>query len=134
MAKKWTAAEEKYLLENYGKVPMAELADRFAVTRKAISAKLDKLREAYGIDPVGARERMQSKLGRTTGVSASGHRPPSPGGAVPRPIQLIDAIKHPAAEQVLPVQPPAGKVFTGSYVKTEKGWQPIYTSKDHVKS
>lgn len=134
MAKKWTAAEEKYLLENYGKIPMAELADRFAVTRKAISAKLDKLREAYGIDPVGARERLQTKVGKPTGLSASGHRPPAPGGAVPRPIQLIDAIKHPSAEHSIAIQPPVGMVFTGSYVKTEKGWQPIYSNKDRVKS
>lgn len=134
MAKKWTAAEEKYLLENYGKVPMAELADRFAVTRKAISAKLDKLREAYGIDPVGARERLQAKIGKPTTVSPSGHRPPAPGGAFPRPIQLIDAIKHPQADQVVSPQPPAGQVFTGNYVKTDKGWQPIYTKKEHVKS
>ena len=61
MAKKWTPSEEKYLLDNYGKVPMAELADRFGVTRKAISAKLDKLRQAHGIDPVGARERAAHK-------------------------------------------------------------------------
>jgi hypothetical protein len=134
MAKKWTAAEEKYLLENYGKVPMAELADRFAVTRKAISAKLDKLREAYGIDPVGARERMQTKIGKPVSVSQSGHRPPAPGGAIPRPIQLIETIKHPSAEHALPIHPPAGMVFTGNYVKTEKGWQPVYTSKERIKS
>ena len=29
MAKKWTPSEEKFLLDNYGKVPMSELADAY---------------------------------------------------------------------------------------------------------
>jgi hypothetical protein len=133
MAKKWTPAEEKYLLENYGKVPMAELADRFGVTRKAISAKLDKLREAHGIDPVGARERAQQKSGGRPSLSASGHKPPTPGGAIPRPVALIDAIKHPQIE-TLEAEPPTGKVISGNVIKTDKGWQPIFVDKSRVSS
>ena len=131
MAKKWTAAEEKFLLENYGKVPMAELADRFGVTRKAISAKMDKLRQAHGIDPVGARERAAHKAGRTS--SAAGMRPPQPGGAVPRPVHLIDEIKRPEAREV-EASAPSGKVQSGMVVKTEKGWQPLFIDKKRVTS
>ncbi len=132
MAKKWTPAEEKFLLDNYGKVPMAELADRFGVTRKAISAKLDKLREAHGIDPVGARERAQQKSSKH-GLTASGDRPPSPGGAIPRPIQLIDVIKNPQSDTIN-AQPPEGMVQTGVVVKTEKGWHPVFVPKTRTQS
>jgi hypothetical protein len=128
MAKKWTPAEEKYLLENYGKVPMAELADRFGVTRKAISAKLDKLRQAHGIDPVGARERASQKAGKP---AIGGGRAPQPGGAVPRPIQLIDQIKHPKADTIA-ADAPAGKVQSGIVVKTEKGWHPVFVDKKRI--
>jgi biotin operon repressor len=130
MAKKWTPAEEKYLLENYGKVPMAELADRFGVTRKAISAKLDKLRQAHGIDPVGARERAIQKTGKPV---MSGARPPQPGGAVPRTMQLIDQIKHPKVD-TLPTEAPAGKIPSGIVVKTDKGWHPVYIDKKRITS
>jgi len=130
MAKKWTPAEEKYLLENYGKVPMAELADRFGVTRKAISAKLDKLRQAHGIDPVGARERAVQKPGKPP---ATGARTPQPGGAVPRPVQLIDQIKHPKSE-AMQVDAPEGKVPSGIVVKTDKGWHPVFVDKKRITS
>lgn len=131
MAKKWTPAEEKYLLENYGKVPMAELADRFGVTRKAISAKLDKLRQAHGIDPVGARERAIQKTGKTP-MPSSG-RAPQAGGAVPRPIQLIDQIKHPKTD-TMSADTPEGKVPAGIVVKTEKGWHPVFVDKKRITS
>ncbi len=131
MAKKWTPAEEKFLLDNYGKVPMAELADRFGVTRKAISAKMDKLRQAHGVDPVGARERAAQKVGKSVGTS--GVRPPQPGGAVPRPVALLDEIKAPP-EDSLDVRTPEGKVRSGLVVKTEKGWHPVYLDKKRVSS
>jgi hypothetical protein len=131
MAKKWTAAEEKFLLDNYGKVPMAELADRFGVTRKAISAKMDKLRQAHGIDPVGARERAAQKTGKPGAMP--GVRPPQPGGAVPRPVALLDTIKRPAVDTI--EQPsPEGMVPSGVVVKTEKGWQPVFIEKKRITS
>jgi len=129
MAKKWTAAEEKFLLDNYGKVPMAELADRFGVTRKAISAKMDKLRQAHGIDPVGARERAAQRTGKPTFIP--GVRPPQPGGAVPRPVQLLDQIKPPQMEN-LNVPSPEGMVPSGVVIKTDKGWQPVYIDKKRI--
>jgi len=131
MAKKWTAAEEKFLLDNYGKVPMAELADRFGVTRKAISAKMDKLRQAHGIDPVGARERAAQKTGKP-GI-LPGVRPPQPGGAVPRPVALLDQIKRPQIE-TLEGTVPDGMTSSGLAVKTEKGWQPIFIDKKRITS
>jgi len=131
MAKKWTPAEEKYLLDNYGKVPMAELADRFGVTRKAISAKMDKLRQAHGIDPVGARERAAQKAGK--GGSISAVRAPQPGGAIPRPVAVLDRIKHPGAD-TLNVPAPKDTVPSGLVVKTEKGWHPIFLDKKKVTS
>lgn len=131
MAKKWTPAEEKFLLDNYGKVPMAELADRFGVTRKAISAKMDKLRLAHGIDPVGARERAAQKTGKP-GLMG-GARPPQAAGAVPRPVPIIDEIKHPQGE-TLAANPPEGMAPAGLVVKTEKGWQPIYLDRKKASS
>jgi hypothetical protein len=131
MAKKWTPAEEKFLLDNYGKVPMAELADRFGVTRKAISAKMDKLRQAHGIDPVGARERAAQKSGKTGAMNAS--RAPQPGGAVPRPIQLLDEIKKPLGE-TLEASSPDGAVPSGMVIKTDKGWHPIFVDKKRISS
>ena len=131
MAKKWTPAEEKFLLDNYGKVPMAELADRFGVTRKAISAKMDKLRQAHGIDPVGARERAAQKSGKTGVMTSS--RAPLPGGAVPRPIQMMDEIKKPGVE-TLEAPSPDGAVSSGMVVKTDKGWHPIFIDKKRISS
>ena len=131
MAKKWTPAEEKFLLDNYGKVPMAELADRFGVTRKAISAKMDKLRQAHGIDPVGARERAAQKSGKPGMMG--GTRPPQPGGAVPRPVPIIDEIKHPHVETV-EAHPGEDKVSSGLVIKTEKGWQPVLLDRKKVQS
>lgn len=128
MAKKWTPSEEKFLLDNYGKVPMSELAERFGVTRKSISAKLDKLRAAYGIRPVGARDRggpepLQVKAPAPT-VSPR-----------PAPVRLTRPRK--------PVRstPPTESVDTGAYgskvpsglfIKTEEGWKPILMDKDKV--
>jgi len=131
MAKKWTAAEEKFLLDNYGKVPMAELADRFGVTRKAISAKMDKLRQAHGIDPVGARERAAQRTGKPAVVP--GVRPPQPGGAVPRPVALLDQIQQPQADEVNG-EPPEGMVPSGVVIRTEKGWQPVFLDKKRITS
>jgi hypothetical protein len=128
MAKKWTPSEEKFLLDNYGKVPMAELADKFGVTRKAISAKLDKLRQAHGIDPVGARERAAQKTGRP---SVPGSPPPSPGGAIPRPLPKREELKVPRLE-TLESPPPANMVASGMVVKTEKGWHPLFVEKKKV--
>jgi hypothetical protein len=131
MAKKWTPAEEKYLLDNYGKVPMAELADRFGVTRKAISAKMDKLRQAHGIDPVGARERAAQKTGKPGAMP--GVRPPQPGGAVPRPVPILDQLKEPQMETIESAVP-EGMVASGVVIKTENGWQPLFVDKRRVTS
>jgi biotin operon repressor len=128
MAKKWTPSEEKYLLENYGKVPMAELADRFGVTRKAISAKLDKLRQSHGIDPVGARERAGHKTSR---LSATAAKVPQPGGAVPRKIPTLGEITAPDVE-TLSAAEPAGMALSGMVVKTDKGWHPLFVDKKKI--
>ena len=128
MAKKWTPSEEKYLLDNYGKVPMAELADRFGVTRKAISAKLDKLRQAHGIDPVGARERAAHKEGR---YKSQASRVPQAGGAVPRKIPPVGEITAPAVE-TLEVADPTGKARSGMVIKTDKGWHPVFVDKKKI--
>lgn len=130
MAKKWTPSEEKYLLDNYGKVPMAELADRFGVTRKAISAKLDKLRQSHGIDPVGARERAAKKQRR---MQPPGVRPPQPGGAIPRNVPLIDEIKAVDVETI-DATPPPEKVKSGVVIKTKEGWHPVFVPKKRVTS
>lgn len=128
MAKKWTPSEEKYLLENYGKVPMAELADRFGVTRKAISAKLDKLRQAHGIDPVGARERATARQRRQAQLN---EKVPLTGGAIPRKIPPLGVIAHPQIE-TLPAVEPAGMAATSNVIRTEQGWQPIMVNKKRV--
>ncbi len=128
MAKKWTPSEEKYLLENYGKVPMAELADRFGVTRKAISAKLDKLRQAHGIDPVGARERATARQRRQALLN---EKVPQTGGAIPRKIPLVGVISQPQVENVSVVEP-AGLTATTNVIRTDQGWQPIMVGKKRV--
>jgi DNA-binding transcriptional ArsR family regulator len=128
MAKKWTPSEEKYLLENYGKVPMAELADRFGVTRKAISAKLDKLRQTHGIDPVGARERASARQRRQAQLN---EKVPQTGGANPRKIPLVGVIAHPVIENIT-VNEPAGLAMTTNVVRTEQGWQPLMVDKKRV--
>ncbi|MBK6909827.1 MAG: HTH domain-containing protein [bacterium] len=128
MAKKWTPSEEKYLLENYGKVPMAELADRFGVTRKAISAKLDKLRQTHGIDPVGARERATARQRRQAQLN---EKVPQTGGAIPRKIPPVGVIAHPQVDN-LPSLEPAGFAATSNVVKTAQGWQPLMVSKKKI--
>ncbi len=128
MAKKWTPSEEKYLLENYGKVPMAELADRFGVTRKAISAKLDKLRQSHGIDPVGARERASARQRRQAQLN---EKVPQTGGANPRKIPLLGVITHPQIDNVASAEP-AGLAATTNVVRTAQGWQPLMVDKKRV--
>ena len=128
MAKKWTPSEEKYLLENYGKVPMAELADRFGVTRKAISAKLDKLRQTHGIDPVGARERAAARQRRQAQLN---EKVPQTGGANPRKVPLIGVIAQPQIENVSIVES-ATMAATTNVVRTEQGWQPLMVEKKRV--
>ena len=128
MAKKWTPSEEKYLLENYGKVPMAELADRFGVTRKAISAKLDKLRQTHGIDPVGARERASARQRRQAQLN---EKVPQTGGANPRKVPLIGVIAQPQIENVSIVES-ATMAATTNVVRTEQGWQPLMEEKKRV--
>lgn len=128
MAKKWTPSEEKFLLDNYGKVPMNELAERFGVTRKAISAKLDKLRGAYGITPVGARER---------GVEVPAPAPPVP--TIPR--RSTPAVRRARPQRPVQPTPPVepidtdaygSKVPSGLFIKTEEGWKPILVDKDKI--
>ena len=130
MAKKWTPSEEKFLLDNYGKVPMNELAERFGVTRKSISAKLDKLRATYGIKPVASRERGAEPLPVSTPAKKTAVKP-APPVRTPRPRKPVHAV--PPAE---PVDTSAygSKVPSGLFVKTEEGWKPILIDKDRVTS
>jgi biotin operon repressor len=44
MPKKWTAEDEAYLVANYNKVPIQELAKQFGVSKKAVRVKYGKLR------------------------------------------------------------------------------------------
>ncbi len=44
MPKKWTAEDEAYLVANYNKVPITELAKQFGVSKKAVRVKYGKLR------------------------------------------------------------------------------------------
>jgi hypothetical protein len=127
MAKKWTPSEEKYLLDNYGKVPMTELADRFGVTRKSISAKLDKLRAVYGIKPAGSGER---------GVEPSAPAPTA-SQALARPVAPNRRPQPRKAAQPSPAEPAVQqtygtKVPSGLYILTEEGWKPILINKDRV--
>lgn len=45
MPKKWTPEDEAYLVANYNKVPIEELAKQFAVSKKAVRVKYGKLRD-----------------------------------------------------------------------------------------
>ncbi len=128
MAKKWTPSEEKFLLDNYGKVPMNELAERFGVTRKSISAKLDKLRAAYGIKPVASRERGVEPLPVSTPAKKAAVKP-APPARTPRPRKPVQA-----APPTEPVDTSAfgSKVPSGLFIKTDEGWKPILVDKDKI--
>lgn len=45
MPKKWTPEDEAYLVANYNKVPIDELAKQFGVSKKAVRVKFGKLRD-----------------------------------------------------------------------------------------
>jgi len=45
MPKKWTPDDEAYLVANYNKVPIEELANQFGVSKKAVRVKYGKLRD-----------------------------------------------------------------------------------------
>jgi hypothetical protein len=45
MPKKWTPEDEAYLVANYNKVPIEELASQFGVSKKAVRVKYGKLRD-----------------------------------------------------------------------------------------
>jgi biotin operon repressor len=127
MAKRWTPSEEKFLLENYGKVPMTELAQRFGVTRKAISAKLDKLRASYGIRPTASRDHADELQRAMPSAAALAARPePTVRRPLPRravPLQSPDPINTEAY---------GPKVPSGLFVKTEEGWKPILVDKEQI--
>lgn len=126
MAKKWTPSEEKYLLDNYGKVPMTELAERFGVTRKSISAKLDKLRAVYGIKPAGSGDRSSEPSVAPTSDQALA-RPVTPSRR-PQPRRTTQsAPPEPVAQETY-----GTKVPSGLFVKTEEGWKPILINKERV--
>jgi hypothetical protein len=60
-----------------------------------------------------------------------GIRPPQPGGAVPRPVALLDQIKRPQVE-TLEVEPPEGMVASGNVIMTDKGWQPVFVDRKRI--
>jgi hypothetical protein len=127
MAKKWTPSEEKYLLDNYGKVPMTELAERFGVTRKSISAKLDKLRAVYGIRPAGSGERsVEASVAAPTSDQALARPVPANRRPQPRKAAL------PAPAEPMTQETYGTKVPSGLFVKTEEGWKPILINKERV--
>ncbi|MFH1010189.1 MAG: HTH domain-containing protein [bacterium] len=127
MAKRWTPTEEKFLLENYGRVPMTELAQRFGVTRKAISAKLDKLRSEHGIRPVASKDKATEFQRSLPPVSVP----------TPRPVSTLRAAQPRRTPQVqapesVPMNTPGSKVPSGLFVKTEEGWKPILIDKERI--
>jgi len=126
MAKRWTPTEEKFLLDNYGKVPMTELAQRFGVTRKAISAKLDKLRSEHGIQPVASKDRATEFQRSVPSIPV-----PTPRPASLRPDQPRRTPQVQAPESV-PMDSAGPKIPSGFFVKTEEGWKPILIDKERI--
>ncbi len=50
MPKKWTPDDEAYLVANYNKLPIEELAQQFGVSKKAVRVKYGKLRDRPDFD------------------------------------------------------------------------------------
>jgi hypothetical protein len=52
---------------------------------------------------------------------------------VPRPVALLDVIKHPDVHNVT-ADSPEGMVPSGVYVMTEDGWHPLFIEKKRITS
>ncbi len=55
MPKKWTQEDEAYLVANYEKIPIEELADQFGVTKKAVRVKFGKMRERPDFESIAKK-------------------------------------------------------------------------------
>ncbi len=72
MPKKWTPEDEAYLVANYDKTPIEELARQFGVTKKAVRVKYGKLRDRPDFDTIAKH------APETPPAPASGQQPRGP--------------------------------------------------------
>lgn len=73
MPKKWTPEDEAYLVANYEKIPIEELARQFGVTKKAARVKYGKLRDRPDFETI-AKHAPQTPPVPVTGTQPRGPR------------------------------------------------------------
>jgi len=73
MPKKWTPEDEAYLVANYDKIPIEELAKQFGVTKKAVRVKYGKLRDRPDFESI-AKHAPETPPPPTPGTQPRGPR------------------------------------------------------------
>ncbi|MDP8205144.1 MAG: hypothetical protein P9L92_00635 [Candidatus Electryonea clarkiae] len=73
MPKKWTPEDEAYLVANYDKIPIEELARQFGVTKKAVRVKYGKLRDRPDFETI-AKHAPDTPPAPSTGTQPRGPR------------------------------------------------------------
>jgi hypothetical protein len=125
MAKKWSPEEEKFLMENYGKIANKELAKRFGVSAKAVANKMYGLRAASLLAPEESKVEV-----------AESETPPAEEPIVPL-SSLTKKKARPAAKTKQSSEPKEPEVVleyipTSFMIMTEEGWKPIKMDKRKI--
>jgi len=127
MPKKWTSEEEKFLLENYGKIANKELSKRFGVSVKAVANKMYGLRAAALLAP----EEPKVEAAETEALPVE--EPIVPLSTFTKKKARSTSKAKELAEQKEP-DGPLEYIPTSFMIMTEEGWKPIKMDKRKIES
>jgi len=127
MPKKWTAKEEKFLMENYGKIANKDLAERFGVSVKAVANKMYGLRAAALLAP------EEPKVEAAEPEVVPIEEPIIPLSTFTKKKARSTSKAKELTEQKEPNRPPE-YIPTSFMIMTEEGWKPIKMDKRKIES
>ena len=133
MAKKWTAAEEKYLMKHYGKIPNKELAEHFGVSPKAVANKMYSLRAAEETKPEPPKPKPVKKPAKSKKAPAK-EETIAPLSSFGKKKSSTATKKTRKKEKIVEEELPLEFMPTTIMIMTEDGWQPIKMDKRKINS
>ncbi len=132
MAKKWTADEEKYLMNQYGKIPNKEMAEHFGVSPKAVANKMYSLRVAEEVKPEPPKSKPAKKPAKPKKTPAAEETiAPLSSFGKKKSAMVKKARKK---EKIVEEEQPPEYIPTSIMIMTEDGWQPIKMDKRKIES
>ena len=133
MAKKWTAAEEKYLMKHYGKVTNKDLAEHFGVTPKAVANKMYSLRAAEDAEPKPPKPKPAKKPAKAKKAPPK-EETIAPLSSFGKKKSSTAAKKTRKKEKIVEEEQPPEYMPTTIMIMMEDGWQPIKMDKRKIKN